>query len=55
MGGIIGGIQVQGDHPVTAISYWLWKERFQSDPNIVGKKLLLRTELCANKQHPLSE
>jgi len=30
-------------HPVTVISYWLWKERFQSDPNIVGKKLLLRT------------
>ena len=30
-------------HPVTVISYWLWKERFQGDPNIVGKKLLLRT------------
>jgi predicted permease len=30
-------------HPVTVISYWLWKERFQSDPAIVGKKLLLRT------------
>ncbi|MGZ4845574.1 MAG: ADOP family duplicated permease [Candidatus Angelobacter sp.] len=30
-------------HPVTVISYWLWKERFQGDPNIVGKKLLLQT------------
>src|SRR5579863_487157 len=30
-------------HPVTVISYWLWKERFHSDPDIVGKKLLLRT------------
>src|SRR5262249_4862394 len=28
-------------HPVTVISSWLWKERFQGDPNIVGKKLLL--------------
>jgi predicted permease len=30
-------------HPVTVISYWLWKERFHSDPDIVGKKVLLRT------------
>ena len=30
-------------HPVTIISYWLWKERFKSDPDIIGKKLLLRT------------
>lgn len=29
-------------HPVTVISYWLWKKRFEGDPNIVGKKLLLR-------------
>ncbi len=30
-------------HPVTVISYWLWKERFHSDPNILGQKLLMRT------------
>jgi predicted permease len=30
-------------HPVTVISYWLWKERFHSDPNMIGKKLLLNT------------
>ena len=30
-------------HPVTVISYWLWKERFHSDPKIVGQKLLMRT------------
>jgi putative ABC transport system permease protein len=30
-------------HPVAVISYWLWKQRFQGDPNIIGKKLLLRT------------
>jgi predicted permease len=24
-------------HPLTVISYWLWKERFRSDPDIVGK------------------
>jgi predicted permease len=30
-------------HPVTVISYWLWKEQFHGDPDIVGKKLLLRT------------
>lgn len=30
-------------HPVTVISYWLWKQRFQGDPNIIGKKLILRT------------
>ena len=28
-------------HPVTVISYWLWKDRFHSDPNIIGKKQLL--------------
>jgi predicted permease len=28
-------------HPVTVISYWLWKERFDRDPEIVGKKQLL--------------
>ena len=30
-------------HPVTVISYWLWKERFHGDPNIIGKKQLLNT------------
>lgn len=24
-------------HPVTVISYWLWKRRFGSDPRIIGK------------------
>ena len=24
-------------HPVTVISYWIWKERFNSDPAIIGK------------------
>jgi predicted permease len=28
-------------HPVTVISYWLWKERFHSDPDVIGKKQLL--------------
>ena len=30
-------------HPVTVISYWLWKERFHGDPGILGKKQLLNT------------
>jgi len=28
-------------HPVTVISYWIWKERFHSDPEIIGKTQLL--------------
>src|SRR5215469_13024517 len=28
-------------HPVVVISYWLWKERFHGDPEIIGKKQLL--------------
>ena len=28
-------------HPVVVISYWLWKERFNGDPEIIGKKQLL--------------
>lgn len=28
-------------HPVAVISYWLWKNRFNGDPDIVGKKQLL--------------
>lgn len=28
-------------HPVTVISYWLWKERYKGDPAIVGKTQLL--------------
>lgn len=24
-------------HPVTVISYWLWKQRFRGDPQIIGK------------------
>jgi macrolide transport system ATP-binding/permease protein len=28
-------------HPVTVISYWIWKERFNSDPQILGKTQLL--------------
>ena len=28
-------------HPVTVISYWLWKERLHRDPDIIGKKQLL--------------
>jgi predicted permease len=27
----------RNEHPVTVISYWFWKERFHSDPAIVGK------------------
>ena len=30
-------------HPVTVISYWLWKERFHGDPDIIGKRQLLNT------------
>jgi len=28
-------------HPVTVISYWMWKERFNFDPQIVGKTQML--------------
>src|SRR6202049_6871 len=28
-------------HPVTVISYWIWKNRFHSDPTIIGKTQLL--------------
>jgi predicted permease len=28
-------------HPVTVISYWMWKERFHRDPAIIGKVQLL--------------
>ncbi len=28
-------------HPVTVISYWLWKERWRSDPEIIGKTQVL--------------
>jgi putative ABC transport system permease protein len=28
-------------HPVTVISYWLWKTKFDGDPEIIGKKQLL--------------
>ncbi len=28
-------------HPVTVISYWMWKERFHSDGGIIGKTQLL--------------
>ncbi len=28
-------------HPVAVISYWLWKKRFNGDPDIIGKKQLL--------------
>jgi macrolide transport system ATP-binding/permease protein len=28
-------------HPVTVISYWIWKERFHGDPGIVGKTQML--------------
>lgn len=28
-------------HPVTVISYWVWKEKFHSDPGIIGKTQLL--------------
>src|SRR6516162_1414500 len=28
-------------HPVTVISYWVWKERFYSDPSVIGKTQIL--------------
>ena len=28
-------------HPVTVISYWIWKERFHSDPAVIGKTQVL--------------
>src|SRR5262249_37626748 len=28
-------------HPVTVISYWMWKQRYRSDPNIIGKEQVL--------------
>ena len=28
-------------HPVTVISYWMWKQRFHGDPQIVGKTQVL--------------
>ena len=28
-------------HPVTVISYWMWKERYHRDPEIVGKTQML--------------
>ena len=28
-------------HPVTVISYWMWKERYHSDPEIIGKTQIL--------------
>ena len=28
-------------HPVTVISYWIWKERFHADPDIIGKTQML--------------
>jgi predicted permease len=31
----------RNSHPVTVISYWLWKERFHGDPAIIGKTQLL--------------
>ncbi len=31
----------RNEHPVTVISYWFWKERFHSDPAIVGKTQML--------------
>lgn len=33
--------QGRNAHPVTVISYWLWKESFHGDENIVGKTQLL--------------
>lgn len=33
--------QGRNGHPVVVISYWLWKERFNGDPQIIGKKQLL--------------
>ncbi len=31
----------RNSHPVTVMSYWMWKERFRGDPDIVGKPQLL--------------
>lgn len=28
-------------HPVTVISYWIWKERFHKDPAVIGKTQVL--------------
>lgn len=28
-------------HPVTVISYWMWKQRYHSDPEIIGKQQVL--------------
>ena len=28
-------------HPVTVISHWVWKERFHSDPSVIGKTQIL--------------
>jgi putative ABC transport system permease protein len=28
-------------HPVTVISYWMWKQRYRSDPNIIGREQVL--------------
>ena len=28
-------------HPVTVISYWMWKERYNRDPEIIGKTQIL--------------
>ncbi len=28
-------------HPVTVISYWIWKKRFNSDPGVIGRTQLL--------------
>ena len=35
-------------HPVTVISYWMWKERFHADPAIIGK-----TQLLNGMQHTI--
>src|SRR6516164_1467321 len=35
-------------HPVTVISYWMWKERFHGDPSIVGK-----TQILSGVQHTI--
>jgi predicted permease len=40
------GFQLEEDwgrngHPVTVISYWMWKKRFHADPAIIGKTQLL--------------
>ena len=31
----------RNDHPVTVISYWIWKQRYHGDPAIVGKTQML--------------